>query len=57
MIEVHDSPELAKSDGEQALIPEIFGEPRAAICAPSPTAVGRSIVTGTLPLRFYQEAA
>ena len=25
MIEVHDSPELAKSDGEQALTPEIFG--------------------------------
>ena len=36
MIEVHDSPELAKSDGEQALTPEIFGEPLCRICAPSP---------------------
>jgi 3-deoxy-7-phosphoheptulonate synthase len=24
MVEVHDSPELAKSDGEQALLPEEF---------------------------------
>ena len=26
MIEVHDSPEMAKSDGNQALTPEIFAE-------------------------------
>ena len=35
MIEVHDSPELAKSDGEQALIPEIFGS-SCRICAQLP---------------------
>ena len=26
MIEVHDSPDLAKSDGDQALLPTIFDE-------------------------------
>jgi 3-deoxy-7-phosphoheptulonate synthase len=42
MIEVHDSPELAKSDGEQALTPDIFDElvPRLRAVA---QAVGRSL--------------
>ena len=42
MIEVHDSPELAKSDGEQALTPDIFEElvPRLRAVA---EAVGRSL--------------
>ena len=26
MVEVHNSPELAKSDGEQALLPEEFAD-------------------------------
>ena len=30
MIEVHDSPDLAKSDGEQALVPEMLRRARAA---------------------------
>jgi 3-deoxy-7-phosphoheptulonate synthase len=42
MIEVHDSPELAKSDGEQALTPDIFEElvPRLRAVA---QAVGRKL--------------
>jgi 3-deoxy-7-phosphoheptulonate synthase len=42
MIEVHDSPELAKSDGQQALTPEIFAElvPRLRLVA---EAIGRSL--------------
>jgi 3-deoxy-7-phosphoheptulonate synthase len=42
MIEVHDSPELAKSDGNQALTPEIFAElvPRLRAVA---TAIGREL--------------
>ncbi len=42
MIEVHDSPELAKSDGEQALLPEVFAAlmPRLRAVA---EAVGRSL--------------
>jgi 3-deoxy-7-phosphoheptulonate synthase len=42
MIEVHDSPELAKSDGEQALTPDIFDElvPRLRAVA---LAAGRSL--------------
>lgn len=42
MIEVHDSPELAKSDGEQALLPEVFADlvPRMRAVA---EAVGRSL--------------
>ena len=42
MIEVHDSPELAKSDGEQALTPDIFEElvPRLRAVA---QAVGRTL--------------
>ncbi|MEP6937990.1 MAG: 3-deoxy-7-phosphoheptulonate synthase [Chthoniobacterales bacterium] len=42
MIEVHASPELAKSDGDQALTPEIFGElvPRLRAVA---QAVGRGL--------------
>lgn len=42
MIEVHDSPELAKSDGEQALTPDIFEElvPRLRAVA---EAIGRSL--------------
>ncbi len=42
MIEVHDSPELAKSDGDQALTPEIFADlvPRLRAVA---AAVGRSL--------------
>lgn len=42
MIEVHDSPELAKSDGEQALTPDIFAElvPRLRAVA---GAVGRNL--------------
>jgi 3-deoxy-7-phosphoheptulonate synthase len=42
MIEVHDSPELAKSDGEQALTPEMFDDlvPRLRAVA---TAVGRAL--------------
>ena len=41
MIEVHDSPELAKSDGEQALTPEILADlvPRLSAVA---AAIGRS---------------
>jgi 3-deoxy-7-phosphoheptulonate synthase len=42
MIEVHDSPELAKSDGEQALTPEIFGSLVPHLRAVA-AAVGRSI--------------
>ena len=42
MIEVHDSPELAKSDGEQALTPEIFGELVPHLRAVA-AAVGRSL--------------
>ena len=42
MIEVHDSPELAKSDGDQALTPEIFAElvPRLRAVA---AAIGRKL--------------
>jgi 3-deoxy-7-phosphoheptulonate synthase len=42
MIEVHDSPEMAKSDGNQALTPEIFAElvPRLRAVA---TAIGRTL--------------
>src|SRR6266516_4728523 len=42
MIEIHDSPELAKSDGNQALTPEIFAElvPRLRAVA---TAIGRTL--------------
>src|SRR6266404_4737006 len=42
MIEVHDSPELAKSDGNQALTPEIFAGlvPRLRAVA---TAIGRAL--------------
>ena len=42
MIEVHDSPEQAKSDGNQALTPEIFAElvPRLRAVA---AAIGRSL--------------
>jgi 3-deoxy-7-phosphoheptulonate synthase len=42
MIEVHDTPELAKSDGEQALTPEMFDDlvPRLRAVA---TAVGRAL--------------
>jgi 3-deoxy-7-phosphoheptulonate synthase len=42
MIEVHDSPDLAKSDGEQALTPEIFGSLVPHLRAVA-AAVGRSI--------------
>ena len=40
MIEVHDSPQLAKSDGEQAILPEVFADlvPRLRAVA---EAVGR----------------
>src|SRR5207302_2998808 len=42
MIEVHDSPELAKSDGDQALTPEIFADlvPRLRAVA---AAIGRKL--------------
>jgi len=42
MIEVHDSPELAKSDGDQALTPEIFADlvPRLRAVA---AAIGRAL--------------
>ncbi|MEP7014483.1 MAG: 3-deoxy-7-phosphoheptulonate synthase [Verrucomicrobiota bacterium] len=42
MIEVHDSPELAKSDGDQALTPEIFADlvPRLRAVA---VAIGRGL--------------
>ncbi|HEY2614691.1 MAG TPA: 3-deoxy-7-phosphoheptulonate synthase [Chthoniobacterales bacterium] len=42
MIEVHDSPQSAKSDGEQALLPEVFAElvPRLRAVA---EAIGRTI--------------
>jgi 3-deoxy-7-phosphoheptulonate synthase len=42
MIEVHDSPDLAKSDGDQALLPTIFDElvPRLRAVA---AAIGRSL--------------
>jgi len=42
MIEVHNSPELAKSDGDQALTPEIFADlvPRLRAVA---AAIGRKI--------------
>lgn len=42
MLEVHDSPELAKSDGEQALLPDMFADlvPRLRAVA---EAVGRSL--------------
>jgi 3-deoxy-7-phosphoheptulonate synthase len=42
MIEVHDSPQLAKSDGEQAILPEVFGDlvPRLRAVA---EAVGRKM--------------
>ena len=42
MVEVHDSPEMAKSDGNQALTPEIFAElvPRLRAVA---AAIGRSL--------------
>src|SRR3954470_1962177 len=42
MIEVHNSPELAKSDGEQALLPAEFGELVARIRKVA-EAVGRSL--------------
>jgi 3-deoxy-7-phosphoheptulonate synthase len=40
MIEVHDSPQFAKSDGEQAIVPEVFADlvPRLRAVA---EAVGR----------------
>jgi 3-deoxy-7-phosphoheptulonate synthase len=42
MIEVHESPELAKSDGNQALTPEIFAGlvPRLRAVA---AAIGRTL--------------
>ena len=42
MIEVHDTPEFAKSDGDQALIPSAFAElvPRLRAVA---AAVGRKL--------------
>jgi 3-deoxy-7-phosphoheptulonate synthase len=42
MIEVHDSPELAKSDGDQALTPEMFADlvPRLSAVA---AAIGRTL--------------
>ncbi|MDQ6809790.1 MAG: 3-deoxy-7-phosphoheptulonate synthase [Verrucomicrobiota bacterium] len=42
MVEVHDSPELAKSDGEQALLPDVFADlvPRLRAVA---QAVGRTL--------------
>jgi 3-deoxy-7-phosphoheptulonate synthase len=42
MIEVHDSPELAKSDGNQAVTPEMFAElvPRLRAVA---AAIGRAL--------------
>jgi 3-deoxy-7-phosphoheptulonate synthase len=42
MIEVHETPELAKSDGEQALLPDAFAElvPRLRAVA---QAIGRSL--------------
>jgi 3-deoxy-7-phosphoheptulonate synthase len=42
MVEVHDSPETAKSDGNQALTPEIFAGlvPRLRAVA---AAVGRAL--------------
>jgi 3-deoxy-7-phosphoheptulonate synthase len=42
MIEVHDSPDLAKSDGDQALLPAIFDElvPRLRAVA---AAIGRNL--------------
>jgi 3-deoxy-7-phosphoheptulonate synthase len=42
MIEVHDSPDLAKSDGDQALLPTIFDElvPRLRAVA---AAIGRKL--------------
>jgi len=42
MVEVHDSPELAKSDGDQALTPKIFAElvPRLRAVA---AAIGRAL--------------
>jgi len=42
MIEVHDSPELAKSDGEQALLPDEFGDLVKRIRAVA-EAVGREV--------------
>ena len=42
MIEVHDSPELAKSDGEQALTPEIFAGIVPDLRAVAP-AIGREL--------------
>ena len=42
MVEVHNSPELAKSDGEQALLPEEFGCLMARVRAVA-EAVGRSL--------------
>jgi len=42
MIEVHDSPDLAKSDGQQAIVPDTFAElvPRLRAIA---AAIGRSL--------------
>ena len=42
MIEVHDTPELAKSDGEQALLPDVFADlvPRMRAVA---QAIGRTL--------------
>jgi len=42
MVEVHNSPELAKSDGEQALLPEEFGALMSRVRAVA-EAVGRAV--------------
>jgi 3-deoxy-7-phosphoheptulonate synthase len=42
MVEVHNSPELAKSDGEQALLPDEFGDLIRRVQAVA-AAVGRTL--------------
>ena len=42
MVEVHNSPELAKSDGEQALLPQEFADLVARVKKVA-EAVGRSV--------------
>jgi 3-deoxy-7-phosphoheptulonate synthase len=42
MVEVHNSPELAKSDGEQALLPDEFADLVARIKSVA-IAVGRQV--------------
>ena len=44
MVEVHNSPELAKSDGEQALLPEEFADLVQRVRKVA-EAVGRTIYT------------